>query len=191
MAPGRSTLKRILAALLVISVAALALVLAAHRWIDSRDPREILEAIPEGATMALGKINQTATRDGVAEWKLEAESGQYDASSQTMQLKNLAVTYFLKENETVVMKARDGVLNTDTNSMEASGQVSIDHAGYTLTTEELDYDHPSRKLSTQAGVRIEGQGMTLEAVSMTVDLTTDTAWMGGGVKGTLNGKLLE
>lgn len=189
--PGRKTLKRLLAAFVLISIIALGGIFVANRWIQSSTPQEILEKIPEGATMAIGRIRQTATRDGIAEWTLVAESGRYDASSQAVELTELSVTYFLEEDGDVELKARSGVLKTDTNSMKAAGNVSVTHAGYTLKTESLDYDHPSRLLTTEAGVHIKGDGMELRARRMTVDLNTETARFGGGVKGILNGSLID
>lgn len=189
--PGRKTLKRLLAAFVLVSIIALGGVFVANRWIQSSTPREILEKIPEGATMAIGRIRQTATRDGIAEWTLVAESGQYDAGTQTAELTDVSVTYFLKEQGDVELKAQSGILKTDTNSMKAAGNVSVSHAGYTLKTESLDYDHPSRVLTTETGVHIQGNGMELRAQRMTVDLDTETVRFGGGVKGILNESLID
>lgn len=186
MAPSRKTLKRLLAAFIVISVLALAGIFAGNRWIQSQSPREILEKIPDGATLSVGKIRQTATRDGVAEWTLTAESGRYDATAKTMELTDLTVVYFGQKSGDVRLEAREGTLKTETNSMAVSGDVSVSHTDYTLNTDRLAYDHPTRILSTDTAVHIQGDGIDLHSSGMTVDLNAETARFTGGVKGIIN-----
>ncbi len=191
MAIGKKTLKRIAVAFVVLSIGSLALLFIANRWIRSHSPQEILEKIPEGVTMAVGRIRQTATRDGVAEWHLEAESGRYDPENRKAELTDLSVKYFLEDREEVQLEAIEGTLNTETNAMTVSGDVTVRYTDYLLTADQLDYDHSARRLTTTSGVRIAGNGMDLTAQSMTVDLNTETATFKGGVKGTLNGELVN
>jgi LPS export ABC transporter protein LptC len=191
MAIGKKTIKRLAAAFVVLSVGSLALLFIVNRWIRSHSPQEILEKIPEGVTMAVGRIRQTATRDGVAEWLLEAESGRYDPDGRKAELTDLSVTYYLEDREEVQLEAVDGTLNTETNAMAVSGDVRVRYSGYLMTADHLDYDHSVRRLTTTSGVRIAGNGMDLTAQSMTVDLNAETATFKGEVKGTLNGELLN
>lgn len=153
--------------------------------------QEILEKIPEGVTMAVGRIRQTATRDGVAEWHLEAESGRYDPENRKAELTDLSVKYYLEDRQEVQLEAIEGTLNTETNAMTVSGDVTVRYAEYLLTADHLDYDHAARRLNTTSGVHIAGNGMDLTAQSMTVDLNAETATFKGGVKGTLNGELVN
>jgi lipopolysaccharide export system protein LptC len=183
---GRKSLKRLLAVALAVSVLALAGILAVNRWLRTLDPKEVLETIPDGATIAIGRIHQTSTKDGVAEWTLTAASGRYEADAKTLALTDLSVVYHLKDRGDVELEASSGILNTETHSMEASGGVVVRHEGFTLKTEKVSYDHSSRVLATEADVHIEGRGMMLEARRMSVDLEGETARFVGEVKGRID-----
>ncbi len=91
----------------------------------SNAPELLLTSIKEGANLSLGKIRQTATRDGKKEWSLEADSANYMEAENKVDLKNLSVIYFLEDNREVYLEADQGILQTDTNDIEFSGNVVI------------------------------------------------------------------
>ena len=57
----------------------------------SNAPELLLSSIKEGANLSLGKIRQTATRDGKKEWSLEADSANYMEAENKVDLTNLSV----------------------------------------------------------------------------------------------------
>jgi len=101
----------------------------------SNAPDLLLSSIKEGANLSLGKIRQTATRDGIKEWSLEADSANYREADNKVDLKNLSVIYFLEDDREVYLKADQGILLTDTNDIEFSGNVVIRNEAYQMTTE--------------------------------------------------------
>jgi len=124
----------------------------------SNAPELLLSSIKEGANLSLGKIRQTATRDGRKEWSLEAGSADYMENDKKAVLKDLFITYFLEDNREVYLNADQGILNTETNDIEFSGHVVIRNENYRLTTEKLSYEHypgtcqpPERKTEMVAG----------------------------------------
>ena len=83
-------------------------------YIGFRPDSKISESVPESvepdATLSVGKIQQTATRKGKKEWSLEANSAHYIQDMNQMVLKDLTVTFFLKDNSEVTLVADQGIL---------------------------------------------------------------------------------
>ncbi len=151
----------------------------------SNAPELLLDSIKEGANLSLGKIRQTATRDGKKEWSLEADSANYMEGENKVDLKNLSVTYFLENSREVHLEAERGILQTDTNDIEFSGNVVIRNEEYQLKTEHLNYDHGQRFIICDQSIRIWGQGAELTAMSAKYDLKADRIVLKGNVVATI------
>jgi LPS export ABC transporter protein LptC len=136
----------------------------------------------------LGKIRQTATRDGKKEWSLEADSAHYIENENKVILKNLFVTYFLQDESEVYLDADEGRLQTDTNDIEFSGNVVIRREEYRLKTEHLNYIHGQRLISSDKPVHISGDGSVMTAASMTYDLNADKVVLTGDVVASISQK---
>ncbi len=147
----------------------------------SNAPEMLLSSIQDGANLSLGKIRQTATRDGKKEWSLEAASAHYMENDKKAVLKDLFITYFLEDDRKVYLKADQGILNTDTNDIEFSGNVVIRNEDYRLTTEQLSYDHKRRFIFTEDPVNISGDAAELSADSATFDLEANKIVLTGNV----------
>ena len=135
--------------------------------------------------LSLGKIRQTATRDGIKEWSLEADSANYMEAENKVNLTSLSVIYYLEDNQEVHLKAERGILQTDTNDIEFSGNVVIRNQEYQLKTEHLNYDHGRRSIICNQSIRIWGQGAELTAASATYDLKADKIVLKGNVVATI------
>jgi LPS export ABC transporter protein LptC len=147
-------------------------------------PEKLIEYIAEDAKLSLGKIQQTATRDGKTEWRLDAISARYLEDDKQVQLDELAVTFFLDSGEEVKLSATDGILNTESNDMEVSGEVKINNPDYTLNTTSLRYQHEDRVIFTTAPVVIERRiGGQLKADTLRLDLKTNKLLLKGNVRG--------
>ena len=135
-------LKIFLLAVILLAVGMIVSVFIGYRQV-SNAPELLLSSIKEGANLSLGKIRQTATRDGKKEWSLEADSANYMEAENKVDLKNLSVIYYLEDNREVYLEADRGILQTDTNDIEFSGNVVIRNEPYQMKTEHL-------RLRTQA-----------------------------------------
>jgi len=112
--------KKLSIILLIVILLALGTVVAVfigYRTV-SNAPEMLISSIQDGANLSLGKIKQTATRDGKKEWSLEAASAQYMENDKKAVLKDLFITYFLEDDRKVYLNADQGILNTDTNDIE-------------------------------------------------------------------------
>lgn len=152
----------------------------------SNAPEILLSSIQDGANLSLGKIRQTATRDGKKEWSLEAGSAHYMESEKKAVLKDLFITYFLEDDRKVYLNADQGILNTDTNDIEFSGNVVIRNEEYRLTTEKLSYEHKRRFIFTQDPVNILGDSAELSADSATFDLAANKIVLTGNVESAIS-----
>ena len=144
-------------------------------------PEMLLSSIKDGANLSLGKIKQTATRDGRKEWSLEAGSAHYIETENKAVLKDLHITYFLENNQEVYLEAEQGILNTVTNDIEFSGNVVVRNEDYRLRTERLSYEHKRRFIFTDDRVRIAGDGAEVSADSLNFDLNANQIVLTGNV----------
>jgi LPS export ABC transporter protein LptC len=145
-------------------------------------PEQLLSSIKDGANLSLGKIRQTATRNGKKEWSLEAGSAHYIEKDKTAVLKDLFITYFLKDNREVYLEAEEGILQTDTNDIEFSGNVVIRNEDYQLRTRRLSYEHERRLIFSKDPVQISGEAVELSAKSIEYDLNLNKIILAGNVE---------
>jgi LPS export ABC transporter protein LptC len=147
----------------------------------SNAPELLLSSIKDGANLSLGKIRQTSTRDGKREWSLEADSAYYVETKNEVVLKKLFVTYFLEDNREVYLNADRGILHTDTNDIEFSGNVVISNGHYQLRTERLSYNHGQRLIISNDPVQISGDASKLSASSIRYELKANKVVLTGNV----------
>ncbi len=173
-------IKAILLATIIIALGTVIAIYIGHRQ-DSRAVERISESAEPDATLSIDKIYQTATRDGKKEWSLEASSGHYMGETRQLILKDVKVTFFLKDKNEINLSADQGILNTDTNDMEVSGHVVLKNNKYNLLTEKLSYVHDQRVLYSKAPVTISGNTAHLAAESLRFDLDSKKLTLEGGV----------
>lgn len=180
--------KKIKLVLLVILFIALGGVIVIY--IGSQRNSKVAEPIPESvepdATLSIGKIQQTATRKGKKEWSLEAGSARYVDKNSQMILQDLAVTFFLSDKSEITLVADEGILNTDSNDIEVSGNVVLENKDYKLLTESLNYVHDKRLLYSKTPATISGTSVRLTADTISFDLNTKELTLEGSVETTLD-----
>jgi LPS export ABC transporter protein LptC len=148
--------------------------------------------LPPGASTAilsLTGVHQTATKNGVLEWELKAETAELESKSGRMVLKAPKVLFYLADGGQVHLTAEQGVLDTKSNDIQVQGNVRVVEDRYTLLTEQLDYKHAKRILRSDKPVHIFNQSADLKAAGMIYDLNTNQARFAGRVKGSLNEQL--
>jgi LPS export ABC transporter protein LptC len=179
----RLRIKKLSIVLLVIILLVIGTVVAVfigYRRVSSA-PETLLSSIQNGADLSLGKIRQTATRDGRKEWSLEAGSANYVENDKKAILKDIFITYYLKDNREVYLEADHGILNTATNDIEFSGHVVIKKDDYRLKTERLNYLHDRRLIFCNEPVHISGTDAEVSANSLEYDLNSNRVVLNGNV----------
>jgi LPS export ABC transporter protein LptC len=152
---------------------------------EKNDGREAI--ISSKASISIGKAHQTATRNGIKEWSLDAASADYMTDKNQAVFKDLSVTFFLKDNTKVYITADRGLLKTDSNDMEISNNVVVKYTQYKLRCENLYYEHKKGIIFSNVPVNITGDSFQLVADAMSLNLNTDKTLFEGKVKGTFRG----
>ena len=106
-----------------------------------------------------------------------------------MILKDLAVTFFLEDGSEVTLAADQGVLKTDTNDIEVSGNVIVKNNEYRLLTEKLTYAHKRRVLYSNVPVTISGTATQISSNSILFDLNQKKLTLEGSVETAITKKI--
>lgn len=149
----------------------------------------IVSDVQSKANISIGKVHQTATRNGIKEWNLDAASVEYIDKSNQAIFQDLSVTFYLKDKTKVYLTANQGILETDSNDIEVLGNVVVKNEYYSLKTENLHYKHNSRIIFSKVPVKISGNSLDFVADSMSLNLITNKTLLQGRVKGTLDEKI--
>lgn len=182
---NRRLIQRVLLTVAVLALAATVTVFVGYRRI-TRNPEVLLDLVQKEADMQLNKIRQTATKNGIREWRLEAESATLLEKQKTMLLARPDVEFFMDDGDNVHLTADQGTIYTDSSRMNVSGQVSANTRLYRFRTEALNYDPAARELRADTPVTLSGQSFTLRADSMAMNLETNITRFEGGVEGTIS-----
>ena len=175
-------LKLFLAAIIVITLGIIAAVLIGYRHILNQEV-DLIAAAATKANIAMGKFHHTATRDGIKEWTIDARTVRVISAQNQAVFQDPAVTFFLKDNTKVYLTANHGILSTDSNDIEVSGNVVVKNENYRLKTEILNYQHKKRILFSKVPVEIVSASSQLTADSMTHDLNLNKTVFKGHIKG--------
>ncbi len=177
--------------ILFISIILLAFGVILTVFFNYRNGIEISEtpgpAGSDKASISIGKAHQTATRNGIKEWSLDAASADYMTDKNQAVFKDLSLTFFLKDRTKVYVTADRGLLKTDSNDMEISRNVVVKYTQYKLRCESLYYEHKQRIIFSNVPVNITGDSFQLVANAMSLNLNTDKTLFEGKVKGTFRG----
>ena len=146
-------------------------------------PDNITSPIQKGINISINRLHQTATRNGMTEWNLEAKSAQLIDSKKEAFLQDICLTFFLDDGEKIYLTAKQGVLKTDSNDIEVSGDIVIKNKNYRLKTENLHYEYGRRTISTDDTVQIFGVSFNLTADSMVFNFNTNKILLEGNVNG--------
>jgi hypothetical protein len=110
-------LKLLLISIILVTFGAITVVFLKYRQVLDA-PGNLLPIVQSDANIAIGKVQQTATRDGIKEWSLEASSARYVDADKLAVFKDLFVTFYLKDKQEVYLTASQGTLRTDSNNIE-------------------------------------------------------------------------
>jgi len=175
-------LKLFLLAFIVIALTVVIAVFINYRRI-LENPEKLISSLPVDATLSIGKIHQTSTKNGVKEFTLDAASAYYTASKKEVILNDLSVTFFLKNKQEVYLTANKGILETDSKDIEVTGNVIVKNESSRLFTEKIQYKHGRRLLLSKVPVKIIGDSYQLTADRMSLDLNTNNSVFEGRVEG--------
>ena len=192
MASTNKKQRHLKATLILVIVVTIGIVLAAFlRFQKDADTSDTLLSDDQNkASISIGKVHQTATKEGAKQWSLVADSAHYIENENRALFRNLEVVFFMEDGSEVVMTADRGYLQTETKDIQMEGNVQVDYGMYRIETESLDYHHESRRLHTDERARVSGELFTLTADAVWFDMNTQQSKFLGNVKGVLSEGIL-
>lgn len=148
----------------------------------------VREAPPrvDGTSISICSVRQTATKNGSTEWSLESSSARLQDGERQAVFENPVVTFFLKGQKNIHLRADHGKVLTDTKDIEVQGGVILKNDDYELVTHVLNYSHEKRVLSANTSVRIKGVMFDMAADSAWVDMDGGKAVFQGNVEGVIS-----
>jgi LPS export ABC transporter protein LptC len=181
----RQLVQRVLLTVIVLALAATVSVFIGYRRM-TKSSDLLLDLVKKEADMQLSKIHQTAMKNGIREWRLDAESATLLEKKKTMLLTRPDVEFFMNDGDNLHLTADQGTIATDSSHLHVTGQVSANTSLYRFWTDSLDYDPTTKELRADTPVTISGQSFTLRADSMAMNLETSITRFEGGVEGTIS-----
>lgn len=177
-------LKIILLALILIASGIIVAVLVNYRRILDKQDLLLTSDMDTEASLSMERVQQTATRNGIKEWSLDAGSARFVNATNQALFKDLSVTFYLKDGQRINVTANEGILKTDSNDIEATGNVVLENKRYRLITEKIQYKHSRRVIFSKRPVTVTADAFDLLADSMSFDLNSNKTRFKGNVRGT-------
>lgn len=160
-----------------------------YRTVSSPQELFVSSMVQDDATIAIDRVHQTSTKNGIKEWSLDARSAQFIEKDSQAVFDELSMKIYMENDKLVKLNAHKGYLNTDTRDMRVDGDVIADDGELRLLTETLNYEHARRVLVTTKPVQVFGSKFHLNADSASYDLTSQKTTFDGNVKGTIFDKI--
>lgn len=192
---NRAEKKRLLK---VVSISVIVIILAAVglSYLITGQMRKVIENaetdfIDTSADLALGRVDQTSTRDGRDEWRLTADVATYSKSNDIMNLSNVMVYFYFENGETGTLTGEKGHFQNATQNFGVDGNVVAKASGYELKTPELLYSKQQDTLTANERVVITSDDSYLEADYMLLEVKNNKLLMEGNIKVFLTPEFME
>ena len=160
-----------------------------YRTVSNPQEMFLSSLIQDDATIAIDRVHQTSTKNGIKEWSLDARSAQFIEKDRQAVFDDLSVTFYLENDHSVNLSANKGYLNTDTRDIRIDGDVIADDGEFKILTDTLNYEHKRRVLIAVKPVQILGSTFCLNADSALYDLNSQQTTFDGSIEGTIFDKI--
>jgi LPS export ABC transporter protein LptC len=171
---------------LILALVLLAVI--ALRYRPESRLQKMVQALPKGIDVALQDIDYTHIEDGRARWRLVAQQVERQAESGFLRVDGPQMTFYDDGGETKgSLQADEGVISDNYQKVGLNGEVVLKNpSGYVLYTDHLDYDQATRMATTDAHVRLLGEGLSLEGTGLVFDVQKSQLRLQANVKGTFD-----
>jgi LPS export ABC transporter protein LptC len=155
--------------------------------------QEIVKALPAGVDVSLQDIDYTHIEEGRAQWRLVSQQVERQSASGIMGLNSPELSFYDEQGEMKgFLQASKGEVSDDYKKVQLRGDVVLKNsAGYTLYTNRLDYDHATQMATTDAHVRLVGDGIKLEGTGLVFYAKQERLLLNANVKGYLDAEKMK
>ena len=130
-------------------------------------PAIAAEVTSKDGNLTLNNFEYRDVKKGNARWTVWADTATYFEDKNETVLDRVKAIFFLNNGGQVELLGERGLLHTDTNNREISGNVGVNFGkGYKLTTDRLLYDRDKELIHTNAEFVLKGQGLTTKGQGM-------------------------
>jgi LPS export ABC transporter protein LptC len=162
----------------------LALVLMRGR--GTTPPPPAAPAVESPAEMVLTGVEFTEIEHEQQKWTLKASQARYFQNEQKTELKDVHLVLHMKSGEEVELQSHSGILYAGSKALELIGGVQARVArSFLLTTDYAFYDHERQRISSSAGVHVEGPELLLDGAEWEYMIAEQRGKVDGGVKAKL------
>jgi LPS export ABC transporter protein LptC len=177
-----SRLNSLIGMLLFFSLAGVTGVYLVNRTQTATQP-EKAETPQSEATLSIKKVHHKATKNGLKQWDLTADTADYYKDKNEIRFHQIKVLFFLKNEESITLTADQSTLYTESNDMHISGDIVAISENGTLKTETLQYTDNQHIITGNMPVELSGETFKIDADSMVLHLDTKRTEFLGNVKG--------
>lgn len=146
----------------------------------------LAKSLPEGVNLALQDIDYTHIENGKPRWKLVARQVEHQAAAGILGISDPRLTFFAEQDgqEEGTLVAASGEVSSDYQMVKLRGDVVLtSSAGYTLRTQQLDYDLATQTATSDTDVAIEKAGMELRGRGLVFKLKQQQLTLVSHVRG--------
>lgn len=173
--------------LVVALLVALALAVMISRNFRPEDRLEALvKTLPEGVNLALQDIDYTHIENGLARWRLIASQVEHQATAGKLTISEPKLIFYAERDglEEGSLTATSGEVSSDYRKVGFRGDVVLKSSrGYTLHTQQLDYDHDTQTAISESEVQVSKGSMTLQGRGLTFQLKQQKLTLASQVRG--------
>lgn len=149
-------------------------------------PQSVVPAVDAPAEMVLTGVEFTEIEHEQQKWTLKASQARYFQNEQKTELKDVHLVLHMKSGDEVELRSQSGILYAGSKDMELIGEVQARVAqSFQLTTDYAFYDHDQQKISSGAGVHVEGPELLLDGARWEYVIAEQRGRVDGGVKAKL------
>jgi LPS export ABC transporter protein LptC len=177
--------KKMIAGLLLVAVFA---VFASVMILKNRiTPETILKILPDEADFHIKDFVFTEVGKEKEKWEVRAETAEYNKKENLAELTNVHIKLTTAEGKVFEMTGDRGRIQTEAKTGEITGNVGIvSDAGDRFSTQSLRFSDREKTISTDDAITMENRQMKIQAVGLTVNITSGELKLLSGVRAKIN-----
>lgn len=165
----------------------LAAVVCLILWAEHSSDDKRIKILSDNVDLQVKDVLYTDVGDSGLKWEIAADTAKYMKNENLAVFDNVKIKVILKNGRTFVMTGKSGRMNTETKSMEISGNVAIvSDSGDRLTTDVLKYSGTEQRFFTDSPVVMENSRMHVQGTGMTLSLNDQDVSLLSKVKARIN-----
>lgn len=174
----RPRVRRLVAALIILSVLGLVGGIAATRMTRARLERELArqaaDLLPDVA-QRIQNFHRMKVDKGRKVWEVAAREARYHGDENTVVVTEPSVAFFLEDGRSIALTGREGRVRLDGHELDhvdLEGDIQMQFGDYSVRTDSARYDRKDDTIVAPGHVAVTGQEMDLQGDQLELDLST-------------------